>query len=114
LVEAFVVTSAFVLPACGEGRVILPYGEDVRVSPGVLRLTVGDSATIRASRYDREGRRTVARFTFTSDRPAVAEVRTINDSIAVVRALSAGESPVTVFSPLGNGTITVPVTVVPR
>lgn len=109
-----VLAGTFALGACHSDEVMILPGEDLRVTPVSLQLTVGDSAILRAARYDRRGRPTGARFTFTSGPPTVAAVRAVNDSTAVVTALTTGQGPVTVFSPLGNGTVTVPVTVVPR
>ncbi|GLC24630.1 hypothetical protein [Roseisolibacter agri] len=108
------VAGTFALGACHSDEVMILPGEDVRVAPASLRLTVGDSAAIRASRYDRSGRPALARFTFTNERPAVSAVRAVNDSTAIITALAAGEGSVLVFSPLGNGTVNVPVTVVTR
>ena len=104
----------FTIGACHSDEVMILPGEDMRVTPTSLQLIVGDSAILRAARYDRRGRPTVARFPFTSGPPMVAAVRAVNDSTAVVTALTSGQGPITVQSPLGGGTFTVPVTVIAR
>jgi uncharacterized protein YjdB len=114
IARVLVFASVASLLACGEGEVLTGVGEDIRVRPESLRLTVGDSATIRASRYDARGRPTVGRFTFTSGPPMVAAVRAVDDSTAVVTALTVGAGPITVLSPLGGGAVTLPVAVVDR
>lgn len=112
-----ITSSALLLPllaGCdGDVASTLEAMEVIAVTPDRLALAVGDSAVVRASTMDRQGRALRRQYVFLNGPSTVTAVRITSDSTAIVRAVGAGIGTVAVTSDRGQ-TVTLPVTVQAR